>query len=179
LMSDQQVSDRGTRNVTAHNGDIGRHRPRADFRRSSVCLGAGFGTTVVVVRLSRSRCSRGQSWRQIGSDDGAGGCARSHANGFAEAERLFGNHLPGSCPRRRQHFDCGIARSQASCAQAGSGMRAHGQRVDRSRQTTPAGPLRRLIDVYSITRPALRLRKDGWRAIPKPIRRRPESGPAF
>lgn len=154
-MSGQQVSDRGTRNVTAHNGDIRRHRPRADFRRGAVCLGSGFGTVpclqqafahrsiIAIVQLSPSRCNWGQSRRQGGSDDGAGGRARSHANGFAEAEWLFGNHLPGSCPRCRQHSHRVVA-GQARRAQAGGGMRAHGQRVDRSCQTTSTGPLRHL-----------------------------------
>jgi hypothetical protein len=152
-MSDQQVSDRGTRNVTAHNGDIGRRRPRADFRRSSICLGPGFGPRFgnvtcrsAVVRLSCSRHIRGQSRRQDGSRDRAGGFPRCHANGFAETERLFGYHLPASCSRDICHSHRGVVDGQASCAQAGSGMRAHGQRIDRSRQTTRARPLRHLID---------------------------------
>jgi hypothetical protein len=123
LIRDQQVTDRGTRNVTAHNGDIGRHRPGADFGRSSVRLGPGLGSgpdvchrqafayrsaVILVIWLSRSRRSHGQSRRQGGSDDGAGGVARSYPNGFAEAECFFGYHLPGSCPRRRQHPRRGI-----------------------------------------------------------------------
>jgi hypothetical protein len=61
---------------------------------------------------------------------------RCHANGFAEAERLFGYYLPASCSRDLCHSHRGVVDGQASCAQTGGSMRAHGQRIDRSCETT-------------------------------------------